>query len=84
MVVRTTLPRITPCSPKRRINRSTVQLATTTPSRALQRPRGPQKSATGAGYRKILLKSWTALGWLLSLSLNKVDVRLLRKPTFFA
>lgn len=33
-VVRTTLPRVTPRSPSLRINRSTVQRATTTPSRA--------------------------------------------------
>ena len=33
MVVRTTLPRRTPCKPRRFINRSTVQQAMTTPSR---------------------------------------------------
>ena len=33
VVVRTTLPRITPRSPRRRISRSTVQRATTVPSR---------------------------------------------------
>jgi hypothetical protein len=33
MVVRTTLPRITPLKPRRRINRSTVQRATAVPSR---------------------------------------------------
>jgi hypothetical protein len=32
-VVRTTLPRITPCRPKRRKSHSTVQRATDTPSR---------------------------------------------------
>jgi len=34
MVVRTILPRLTPCNPTRRISRSTVQRATAVPSRA--------------------------------------------------